>query len=118
MALEARERERAVYIHHEEIAIPTSKSISCFHFIPTSSNQDRRGCSTSVLTMHKDGQFEPIGLEEACKMSWRPTGGFALTGGCDIMQTYGDDISTAKQSTHEVMDRFHAFGISDKKAHW
>ncbi|CDH56705.1 wd repeat protein ybl104c [Lichtheimia corymbifera JMRC:FSU:9682] len=99
-------------------SIPTSKSISCFHFIPTSSNQDRRGCSTSVLTMHKDGQFEPIGLEEACKMSWRPTGGFALTGGCDIMQTYGDDISTTKQSTHEVMDRFHAFGISDKKAHW
>lgn len=66
--------------------------------------------------MHKDGQFEPISLEEACKMSWRPTGGFALSGGCDIMQTYGDDISTS--TTHSVMDRFNAFGITEKKSQW
>ena len=43
----------------------------------------------SILTMHRDGQFQSIDLEEASKMTWRPTGGMLLTNGSKLLSCGG-----------------------------
>ena len=44
----------------------------------------------SILTMHRDGQFQSIDLEEAYKMTWRPTGDMLVTNGSELLSCGGN----------------------------
>ncbi|KAI8143120.1 hypothetical protein BJV82DRAFT_611432 [Fennellomyces sp. T-0311] len=65
---------------------PSSKPITTFGFIPRMADD---GSVPSLLTMHRDGQFESIDLEEASKMTWQPTGGIMATNGTELLSCGG-----------------------------
>ncbi|KAI9264074.1 hypothetical protein BDA99DRAFT_559383 [Phascolomyces articulosus] len=72
----------------------SSKPITTFNFIPTMRSLDdhhnrHRSTVPSILTMHRDGQFQVIDLEEASKMTWRPTGGMMMTNGSEVLSCGG-----------------------------
>ncbi|KAG0164018.1 hypothetical protein DFQ30_010636, partial [Apophysomyces sp. BC1015] len=92
---------------------PSNKAVSSFAFIPSSRGGMGAGApSHGILAMHKDGQFENIKLQEACKVSWQPTGEIMLAGGNDL---WTFDISPEESLKTRVPKlRFDALGITNR----
>ncbi|KAI9494432.1 WD40-repeat-containing domain protein [Zychaea mexicana] len=81
----------------------SSKPITTFNFIPNMHSLDdphgQRSTVPSILAMHRDGQFEGIDLEEASKMTWRPTGGMMVTNGSELLSCGGINSNNNNNST-------------------
>lgn len=67
----------------------SNKESATFSFIPNSIASSKSIPNThNILTVHKDGKFESIKVEEACQISWQPTGGMVMTGKRGLLSYY------------------------------
>lgn len=55
------------------------KKFASFAFIPNSIDSSKP-ISHNILTIHTDGKFESVKVQEACQISWQPSGGMIMTG--------------------------------------
>jgi hypothetical protein len=58
----------------------SSKKFASFAFIPHFSKHQPVPNTHHILSVHTDGKFESVKVQEACQMTWQPTGGMAMTG--------------------------------------
>ncbi|KAI8647874.1 WD40-repeat-containing domain protein [Parasitella parasitica] len=55
------------------------KKFASFTFIPYSLSPSK-SVSDNILAIHTDGKFESVKVQEACQISWQPSGGMVMTG--------------------------------------
>lgn len=84
----------------EELSIPvlwksrktrsSNKEFTTFSFIPNSIASATKQTQNvhNLLTVHKDGKFESIKVQEACQIAWQPTGGMVMTGKRGLLSYY------------------------------
>ncbi|KAF7724390.1 hypothetical protein EC973_001115 [Apophysomyces ossiformis] len=90
---------------------PSSKVLSSFAFIPRCRGNRSAGApSHGILAMHKDGQFENIKLQEACKISWQAAGEIMLAGGNNLCTLAISGEEGLKKKLPKL--RFDALGIA------
>jgi hypothetical protein len=58
------------------------KPLASFAFIPTTISPHN---THQLLTMHKDGKFEAVKIQETCQLAWQPTGGMMITGNTGLL---------------------------------
>ncbi|KAI8890822.1 hypothetical protein K501DRAFT_236548 [Backusella circina FSU 941] len=58
------------------------KPLASFAFIPTNSTPPS---THQLLTMHKDGKFEAVKIQETCQLAWQPAGGMVITGNSGLL---------------------------------
>lgn len=73
------------------------KKFASFAFIPPSitdfSASKALPHTHHILTVHTDGKFESIKVQEACQNSWQPTGGMIMTGKKGLLSYHPTTIS-------------------------
>jgi hypothetical protein len=47
--------------------------------------------------VHTDGKFESVKIQEACQMSWQPTGGMAMTGKKGLLSYHSAFLDNTKK---------------------
>lgn len=71
----------------------SNKEFATFSFIPNSiSATNSIPNNHNILTVHKDGKFESIKVQEACQIAWQPTGGMVMTGKRGLLSYYPADM--------------------------
>ena len=78
-----------IYNGDDELSIPvlwksrktrsSIKKFASFAFIPNSIGSSKP-ISHNILAIHTDGKFESVKVQEACQISWQPSGGMIMTG--------------------------------------
>lgn len=66
----------------------SNKEFTTFSFIPNSISSCKLPNVHNLLTVHKDGKFESIKVQEACQISWQPTGGMIMTAKRGLLSYY------------------------------
>ncbi|KAI7903729.1 uncharacterized protein BX663DRAFT_507393 [Cokeromyces recurvatus] len=56
------------------------KRFASFVFIPPSHSSSSLPNTHHILTIHTDGKFESIKVQETCQIAWQPKGGMMMTG--------------------------------------
>jgi hypothetical protein len=91
---------RSLANDEEELSIPvlwksrktrsSNKEFATFSFIPNSISSSAKLIPNThnILTVHKDGKFESIKVQEACQISWQPTGGMVMTAKRGLLSHY------------------------------
>ncbi|KAI8372909.1 uncharacterized protein BYT42DRAFT_578520 [Radiomyces spectabilis] len=112
---------RLANITEDDLSIPvlwknrktpmSSKPLTSFAFIPNSMSDRVSESVQRFLTMHKDGQFEAVTLQDACKISWQACGGMAMTADNHLLMYDSKNVvqeETAGQESLEVaFDQVH-----------
>lgn len=110
---------QSLYNEDEDLSIPvlwksrktrsSNKEFATFSFIPNSiySSSTKPIPNThNILTVHKDGKFESVKVQEACQIAWQPTGGMVMTGKRGLLSYYpiGMDGKFEKQLQNLKID--------------
>ncbi|KAG2235345.1 hypothetical protein INT48_004964 [Thamnidium elegans] len=68
----------------------SNKEFTTFSFIPNSISSSTKPIPNvhNLLTVHKDGKFESIKVQEACQISWQPIGGMVMTAKRGLLSYY------------------------------
>lgn len=96
---------RSLVNDDEELSIPvlwksrktrsSNREFATFSFIPNSISSSSKPIPNThnILTVHKDGKFESIKVQEACQISWQPTGGMVMTAKTGLRSYYPTSIN-------------------------
>lgn len=74
----------------------STKKFASFAFIPQFSNKPVPN-TRHILSVHTDGKFESVKVQEPCQMSWEPTGGIAMTGKKGLLSYYPAFLDNTKR---------------------
>lgn len=96
------------------IAPASSRPLASFAFIPETSEHRLSRTGQGILVMSKDGQFKEVNIEEACKMSWRPTGDFVMTGDHGLLNCTSSDLE-ANRSRVGLRRSLEALSLEDRR---
>ncbi|GAA5812870.1 hypothetical protein MFLAVUS_006329 [Mucor flavus] len=111
----------------EELSIPvlwksrktrsSNKEFTTFSFIPNSISSTTKPMPNvhNLLTVHKDGKFESIKVQEACQISWQPTGGMVMTAKRGLLSYYPPSSeSIDKKMIHLTMHDDDEFSLRQR----
>lgn len=79
----------------------SNREFATFSFIPNSISSTSKPIPNThnILTVHKDGKFESIKVQEACQISWQPTGGMVMTAKRGLRSYYPSSINGSTESS-------------------
>ncbi|KAI8050673.1 uncharacterized protein B0P05DRAFT_563144 [Gilbertella persicaria] len=76
----------------------SAKKFASFAFIPqASAKQDN-----TMLAIHTDGKFESVKIQEACQITWQPTGGMVMTSKKGLLSYPPAENSPVEHTIHSL----------------
>ncbi|KAI9480747.1 MAG: hypothetical protein EXX96DRAFT_191846 [Benjaminiella poitrasii] len=78
----------------------SSKRFASFAFIPPSHSGASLPNTHYILTIHTDGKFESIKVQEACQIAWQPKGGMIMTGKRGLLYYHPASLDDELENLH------------------